>query len=81
MDLNNQTKIREIISLESVDIEQMRFLVEEYIFEKKGKRVTINPFPPQDLGGIMRYQSQWNNAYWSAWEYFSNKLNGEKNET
>lgn len=78
MDSNTQKRIREIINTESPSFEDLKFLIEEYIFEKKGKRVEVNPVPSQDPFGAMRFQAQWHQAHWAAFEYFANKFNGEK---
>jgi len=76
--------IYEIIVKNELTTREMEFVVEEYIFEKKNKRVTINTtnhpmarmVPPQMAGMILQQQFQLlDTAYQKSAIYFSEKLN------
>lgn len=76
--------IKEIIVKNELTTREMEFAVEEYIFEKKNRRVTINTtnhpmarmVPPQMAGVILQQQFQLlDTAYQKAATYFSEKLN------
>jgi hypothetical protein len=76
--------INEIIVKNELTTQEMEFVVEEYIFEKKNQRVTINTtnhpmarmVPPQIAGVILHQQFQLlDTAYQKAAIYFSEKLN------
>jgi hypothetical protein len=75
--------INEIIVKNELTTREMEFVVEEYIFEKKNQRVTINTtnhhlaraVPPQMAGMILQQQFQLlDTAYQKAAIYFSEKL-------
>jgi hypothetical protein len=77
-------EVSEIIIKNELTTQEMEFVVEEYIFEKKSQRVTINTtnhpmarmVPPQMAGVILQQQFQLlDTAYQKAAIYFSEKLN------
>jgi hypothetical protein len=74
--------VKEIIGKTELTQEEMQFVVEQYIFEKKGKKVkidimsnpVINLVPPMmQRPLIQRELSMLNEAYNIACEYFFNK--------
>jgi hypothetical protein len=76
--------INEIIIKNELTTREMEFVVEEYIFEKKNQRVTIDTtnhpmarmVPPQMAGIILQQQFQLlDSVYQTAAIYFSEKLN------
>lgn len=76
--------INEIIVKNELTTQEMEFVVEEYIFEKKNQRITIDTtnhpmarmVPPQMAGIILQQQFQLlDSAYQTAAIYFSEKLN------
>ena len=76
-------EVNEIIIKNELTTQEMEFVVEEYIFEKKNKRVIINTtnhpmaraVPPQMAGVILQQQFQLlDTAYQKAAIYFSEKL-------
>ncbi len=77
-------EVNEIITKNELTTKEMEFVVEEYIFEKKNQRVTIDTtnhpmtrmVPPQMAGIILQQQFQLlDTAYQKAAIYFSEKLN------
>ena len=76
-------EVNEIIIKNELTTREMEFVVEEYIFEKKNQRVTIDTtnhpmarmVPPQMAGIILQQQFQLlDTAYQKAAIYFSKKL-------
>jgi hypothetical protein len=79
-------EINEIITKNELTTKEMEFVVEEYIFEKKKQRVTIDTtnhpiaraIPPHMVGIILQQQFQLlDSAYQTAAEYFFEKLNNK----
>jgi hypothetical protein len=77
-------EVSEIIIKNELTTQEMEFVVEEYIFEKKNQRVTIDTtnhpmarmVPPHMAGIILQQQVQLlDTAYQKAAIYFSEKLN------
>jgi hypothetical protein len=84
MKINNvmDMKIEEIITKSELSQEEMEFVVEEYIFEKKNRRVKINimanpvlQLVPTNMQTplIQRELGLLNEAYQMACEYFFEK--------
>jgi hypothetical protein len=59
-------QISDILKKEEITQQEMEFLVEEYIFAKKGHRVKITTLLPFEWGLL-------NHAFWTAFKHFCDK--------
>ncbi len=62
--------ISDILKNEHITQQEMEFLVEEYIFAKKGQRVTVSAFLPFEWGLL-------HIAFWTAHKHFTNDTKTE----
>lgn len=83
-------EVEEIINKTELSQEEMQYVVEQYIWEKKQKKVTINihnnkmlQFVPKVFAdGILQDELiKLNDAYNDACEYFFEKFRNSKEET
>jgi len=63
-----------VVKMDNVSMDDAKFLIEQYILDRIGKEVNINP-EPMSMRQALNHQYLWHSAYMTAFEWFAGKVN------